>query len=74
MMLYTSLHSDEITVWWEKQWELQAPARYRVILNGTAVVTDYTHASFRELTPEAPYLLRVERVEGNRIVVRQIEE
>ena len=64
-MLYTSIHSDEITVWWEKQWELASRARYRVTLNGNAIETDYTHASFKELTPETAYRLRVDRIEGD---------
>ena len=66
-MLYTSIFSDEITVYWEKQWELSAPARYRVTLNGTTVTeTDYTHASFKDLAPETPYRLRVDRIEGGK--------
>lgn len=68
-MLHTVLFSDEITLWWEKQWELDAPAHYRASLNGTSIKeTDYTHVSFTELDPDTAYTVRVERTEGDTVL------
>ena len=47
-MLHPILFSDEITVWWDKQWELPDGVLYRISLNGVPVTeTVLTHASLR---------------------------
>lgn len=66
-MINTILHSDEITVWWDKQWELPDGVCYRLILNGNEIATTQkTHFSFTELSPETSYEVKVERVDGEK--------
>ena len=68
-MLNTILFSDEITLWWDKQWELRGAVTYRATLNGEAAqLTPYTHVTFRGLTPETEYTVRVDRVAGDAVL------
>lgn len=65
-MLHTILFSDEITLWWEKEWDLPDGIVYRAFLNGVAVCdTVHTHVTFSALTPETEYTVSVARVEGD---------
>ena len=68
-MLNTILFSDEITLWWEKQWSLPDGVCYRVTLNGgeSTVETVYTHASFSGLAPLTDYTVKVDRMEGETV-------
>ena len=68
-MLNPILFSDEITLWWDKQWEIRGAVAYRATLNGEeAQLTPYTHVSFRGLAPETDYTVKVERLEGDAAV------
>lgn len=67
-MLNTIIFSDEITVWWNKQWELSDDVSYRLLLDGNAVAkTKKTHYSFRNLSPETAYEVKVERTDGETV-------
>ena len=62
-MLHTVIFSDEITLWWEKEWDLPDGIEYRVALNGRdAGTTKKTHFSCTGLTPETSYTLSVHRM------------
>ena len=62
-MLRTLLFSDEITVFWDKQWELPDGVLYRATLGDAVIETTYTHVTFAPLTPATDYTLKVERIE-----------
>ena len=50
--------SDEITLYWEKEWNLPDGVRYRVLLNGEVVLeTSHTHAALAELLPGTDYTM-----------------
>ena len=67
-MLNSILYSDEITVWWDKQWELPDGVCYRVLLNGETVAkTEKTHYSFLDLCEETAYEIKVERMDGETV-------
>ena len=67
-MLNTIIFSNEITVWWDKQWELADDVSYRLLLNGKAVATTTkTHYSFHNLFPETAYEIKVERTDGESV-------
>ena len=68
-MLNPILFSDEITLWWEKQWSLPDGVCYRITLNGgeDTVETTYTHVSFSGLTPLTDYTVKVDRMEGDTV-------
>jgi len=67
-MIQTIVFFDEITLWWDKQWELPDGVLYRVSLNGkTAGETTKTHFTCSNLTPETEYTVTVERVEGSAV-------
>ena len=59
------IFQDEITLYWEKQWELPDSVEYRATLNGEiAQKTVKTHVSFRDLQADTEYAVAVERVDG----------
>ena len=62
-MINTIVFSDEITLWWDKEWDLDDDVYYKVSLNGDTVVTKKTHASFKELSPSTAYAVTVARIE-----------
>lgn len=65
-MVNAIVFSDEITLWWEKQWNLPDGVLYRITLNGkTLGVTENTHFSCNSLTEKTKYSVRVERVVGD---------
>lgn len=67
-MLNTIIFSNEITVWWDKQWELSDNVSYRLLLNGRVVAkTTKTHYSFHNLSPETTYEVKAERTEGEAV-------
>lgn len=64
MMINTVIFDDEITLYWDKQWELSNGVLYRTILNGvTYSLTKKTHVTFDKLTPQTEYSVRVERLD-----------
>ncbi len=65
-MINTIIFSDEITLWWDKQWELADGVLYRVALNGKTIgETTKTHFSCNDLCPETKYVIKVERLDEN---------
>ena len=67
-MLNSILYSDEITIWWDKQWELPDGVCYRILLNGKAVAeTQKTHFSCHDLCEKTAYEVKVERMDGNTV-------
>ncbi|MBQ8320567.1 MAG: glycoside hydrolase family 28 protein [Clostridia bacterium] len=55
---------DEITLYWEKQWELPDDVEYRALLNGRTVgSTLKTHFSFKNLHPTTEYNVQIERLD-----------
>lgn len=63
-MVRAIVFSDEITLWWEKQWELSDGVIYRVTLNGDIVgETVLTHFSLCNLDEKTAYRVKVERIE-----------
>ena len=61
----TLIFQDEITLYWEKQWELPDGVEYRATLNGEiAQKTVKTHVSFCNLQADTEYAVAVERVDG----------
>ncbi len=65
-MIQTIVFSNEITLWWDKQWELPDGVPYRILLNGKIVGhTKKTHFSCTDLQPETQYCAQVERTDTN---------
>ena len=62
-MIHTIIFSDEITLWWDKEWDLDDGVYYKITLGGDTVVTQKTHVSFKELLPETAYAVTVARCE-----------
>ena len=59
----TVIFQDEITLYWEKQWELPDGVEYRAKLDGEIVgKTVKTHFSFHDLQPNTEYLICIERL------------
>ena len=66
-MLNTILFSDEITLWWDKEWDRPDDPAYRLTLNPgkTVLTTPYTHVTFAGLTPATAYTVTAERIEAD---------
>ena len=62
-MINQVVFSDEITLWWDKEWDLPDGVYYKITLNNDTVVTTKTHVSFKDLAPEVTYAVKVSRVE-----------
>lgn len=61
-MLHTIAFSDEITVWWEKEWDIPDGAVYRLRLDGeVAGETDKTHFTFAGVKPDSCRRVTLER-------------
>lgn len=59
----TVIFEDEITLYWEKQWELPDGVVYRAKLDGQIVgKTIKTHFSFQDLQAETDYSVCIERL------------
>ncbi|MBR2341058.1 MAG: glycoside hydrolase family 28 protein [Clostridia bacterium] len=62
----TVIFQDEITLYWEKQWELPDGIEYQAKLDGKIVEkTVKTHFSFLDLQPNTEYLISIERLNEN---------
>lgn len=67
-MVHSLIFSDEITLFWDKQWELRDGVIYRVTLNGEIVgETPLTHFSLYRLTEKSAYSVSVERIEDGKV-------
>ena len=67
MKINQIIFPDEITLWWDKEWELADGIVY-VIKNGKETVrTDKTHVSFQNLTPDSDYTVTIFRENGEEI-------
>ena len=62
-MINTVVFSDEITLWCDKEWDLEDGVYYKVTLGSDTIVTTKTHVSFKELSPATSYAVTVARVE-----------
>ena len=62
-MINKIVFSDEITLWWDKEWDLDDNVYYKITVNGDTVVTKKTHVSFKALAPATAYAVKVARVE-----------
>ena len=59
----TVIFQDEITLYWEKQWELPDGVEYCAKLDGKIIKkTVKTHVSFHDLQPDTEYLIAIERL------------
>jgi polygalacturonase len=68
-MINTVIFSDEITVWWDKEWALPDGIFYRISLNNKKIRdTDKTHLSIKDLSPSTRYCVRVDRLEKGKPV------
>ena len=66
-MINIIVFEDEITLYWEKQWDLPDGIEYRVACDGVREeVTTRTHFTFRGLYADKEYFVRVERLDENR--------
>lgn len=62
-MLNAIIHSDEITVWWDKEWARSDEPVYRISKNGKEIgVTKKTHFTFAGLQAETEYLIAVSEI------------
>lgn len=69
----TVIFHDEITLYWEKQWELPDSVEYRATLDGKVVEkTIKTHVSFCNLQADKEYSVAVERIDGAGQVVESL--
>ena len=65
-MINAVIFEDEITVYWDKQWDFPDGIFYRVSCgNIRAAKTQYTHFTFRELRADTEYFVQVERLGEN---------
>lgn len=71
--MHTVIFQDEITLYWEKQWELLDGVEYRATLDGRVVEkTIKTHVSFCNLQADTEYLIGVERIDSAGQVVESL--
>ena len=66
----TVILEDEITLYWDKQWELPDGVEYLVVFDGKEVVTTVkTHFSFRNLRKDTCYEIEIYRIndKGERV-------
>ncbi len=62
MTVNSIIHEDEITIWWDKEWELDYTPIYSVILDGKKITeSTKTYVTLSGLTPDTLYTLSVER-------------
>lgn len=62
-MLNKVVFEDEITIWWDKEWDEEEGLVYRILCDGKLVgETDKTHFSMTGLSSETSYQVRVEQV------------
>ena len=60
------IFEDEITLYWDKEWNLPDDVVYRVFLDGKRVSeTLKTHFSFNNLQAETVYEIQIERLDNN---------
>ena len=69
-MINRIVFSDEITLWWDKEWDLPDGIYYKITLNGDTVVTKKTHVSFKDLTPATAYTVTVARCEPAAVLMQ----
>ena len=70
-MINKIVFSDEITLWWDKEWDLPDGVYYKITLGGDTVVTTKTHVSFKALTPATAYAVKVARVEPAAVLMEE---
>lgn len=72
-MLNQVVFEDEITIWWDKEWETEGSSIYQVFCNGKQVCkTEKTYCSLKGLSSETPYQICVERIEPTKGAVGKI--
>ena len=70
-MIHTVIFSDEITLWWDKEWDLDDDVYYKITLGSDTVVTKKTHVSFKELLPETAYAVTLARIEPAAVLFKE---
>ena len=70
-MIHTVIFSDEITLWWDKEWDLDDDVYYKITLGSDTVVTKKTHVSFKELSPETAYAVTLARIEPAAVLFKE---
>ena len=68
MTLTPSVFADEITLWWEKEWDLPDGIVYSLSCGEASVRTDKTHATFEALTPDTDYRITLTRESDGEIL------
>lgn len=62
-MLNAIIHSDEITVWWDKEWTRSDEPVYHIFKNGKEIgITKKTHFTFAGLQAETEYRIAVSEI------------
>ena len=63
MTINQIVFSDEITLWWDKEWDLPDGISYLATLDGKVQKSARsTHVTFADLTPESEYQIALTRV------------
>ena len=68
MKLNQIIFADEITLWWEKEWDLPDGIVYSLSCGEASVRTDKTHATFEGLTPDTDYGITLTRESDGEIL------
>ena len=72
-MLNKVVFEDEITIWWDKEWDTEEVPVYRILCNGRCVgETGKTHFSMTGLPSETAYQVRVEQIKPVEKMVGEI--
>lgn len=62
-MLNSIVHHDEITLWWDKEWERKDVPVYQIICNGKKLgETKKTHYTILGLLPDTEYVIAVSNI------------
>ena len=62
-MLNKVIFDDEITLYWEKEWDLSDDTRYAILVNGERIaITDKTHFELRALNEDTEYSISLQRL------------
>ena len=62
-MIKSIVHTDEIALWWQKEWGLSEKTDYRLLIDGQEYSCgENTHYIIKNLTAETEYAVRLERV------------
>ena len=62
MKLNPIVFSDEITLWWDKEWDLPDGISYAAVLQGEEKIARSTHVTFDSLVPDTDYEITLFRL------------